>query len=771
MDRKRIGRLLCLLWFLPGCGATTPGPGDLQEGPDVPQVALPCDFSNVSAAWRPAAPGTYPAGDFRVTVLADGDLEVSHLREPDRRVFALSGPGRLKALWGRLEVKELQGAFDAREEVTGTCRAGPPTRVRQEGANLVLEGGSGEAGSSCEGLRYEIRACEPRPDHLILEVRSTGTPADAWALAIASDPEAPVLGLGEQFPHDTLDLRGRVVPVLVREQGIGRGEPAIRETMEMLSPGSSGDESATYHPVPHLLSADGRSFLLENTEVSWFDLSSPGRIEVRAWAPEVRVRMFHGTTPLELLERLTEFTGRMREPPAWIDQGAVVALARDLPEGLERVDFLRAHGSRIAAVWNQTWCGTARTVIGEQVLWNWSLAPSRQAAWEDWTDSLRQADIRPLCYVNPMFRDLPPDADPATRNLYREALEAGHVVRTPSGEPYRIRQGVFEVTLLDLSSEPARTWMKGVLKDELLGRARCAGWMADFAEALPFDAVLASGELASRWHNRYPVEWARLNREALEEAGMVPEALVFHRSGFTGTPAFSGMQWEGDQTVTWDRFDGLRSALHGLLNGGFSGIALNHSDAGGYTGVPLVDPPVDRSPELLMRWVEMNAFTALLRTHEGNQPGRNAQVYQDDPLADHFGRFTRIYRALAPYRRTLFREAADRGWPVVRHLAMHYPDVPRAWTVSDEFLLGPDLLVAPVLEPGNGDGPILRSVWWPPGSWRHLWTGEVREGARGTGSEGTVEAPLGQPPVFLRAGSPLEASLPGALAAEGVSIR
>ena len=86
--------------------------------------------------------------------------------------------------------------------------------------------------------------------------------------------------------------------------------------------------------------------------------------------------------------------------------------------------------------------------------------------------------------------------------------------------------------------------------------------MADFAEALPFDAVLASGEPAAAWHNRYPVEWARLNREALDEAGRLDDALVFHRSGFTTTPAYAGMLWEGDQAVTWDRFDGLASAVH-----------------------------------------------------------------------------------------------------------------------------------------------------------------------------------------------------------------
>jgi len=775
---------LLLLAGLAGAGWCCGGSGasearDLPAAPETAESPAPCDFEGMGAAAEVALPGERLVGDFRVTLEAGGGIEVSHADRPGRLLFSLPGEGGLWAIQGSLEVEERQGSFVPRETIARRCPAGPPTGVRQQGTNLVLEGataregGNGDADSGCPKVAWRIGLCQPRPHHLVLEVRSTGSAVDAWLLEMAADPEAPVFGLGEQFPHDTLDLRGRVIPVLVREQGIGRGEPDISATMEALSPGSSGDETTTSHPVPHLVTADGRSVLLENPEVSVFDLSVPGRIGVRVWAPEVRLRVLDGDSPLALVERLTEVTGRMAEPPEWVDRGAVVALARDLPEARERLDFLLAHGARIAAVWNQTWCGVARTVLGEQVLWNWSLSPAREPLWQDWVASLAQQGIRVLCYVNPMLRDLPPEADAGTRNLYREAIAAGLVVRKANGEPYLLRQGVFDVVLLDLSSPAARAWFKDVLRQEMLGRAGCSGWMADFAEALPFDAVLASGESAARWHNRYPVEWARLNREALEEAGAWAETLVFHRSGFTDTPSFSRMQWEGDQTVTWDRFDGLRSALHGLLNGGFSGIALNHSDAGGYTVVPLVDPPVERTPELLMRWVEMNAFTALLRTHEGNQPARNAQVYDDMALAEHFARFSRVFRALAPYRRERFREAAERGWPVVRHLAMHFPDVPRAWTVDDQFLLGADLLVAPVLDPcgPHPDCVSRRKVWWPPGTWEHLWSGTQYTGAEGSGTEGEVGAPLGEPPVFLRVGSPLRDSLPGALAAEGVPVR
>ena len=495
--------------------------------------APPCDFAGMTDPAVPAEAGTFDAGSFRVAIEPGGGWTVTHADEPGRVLFALPDATDLAILQGRLEVAETLGAFTVGESIEGACPAGPPATTRSDGSNLVLAGTLGAGVPGCEGRAYEVRLCQPQPHHLAFEVRADGGPVDAWRLRVARDPGEAVFGLGEQFPHDTLDLSGRWWPVLAREQGIGRGEPAVSETMELLSPGSSGDETTTYHPVPHVLTRQNRSFLLENEETSVFDLRAEDRIEARAWAPILKGRVLHGRTPLELVERFTEHAGRMREPPPWIDGGAVVALARDLPEGLQRLEALRAAGARISAVWNQTWCGTSTTLLGEQVLWNWSLAPSRQPGWDAYVDALEASGARVLCYVNPMFRDLPGDADPASRNLYREAVQAGHVVRAVDGQPYLLQQGVFQVALLDLSSQAARDWMKAVLKDEMMGRARCDGWMADYAEALPFDAVLASGEPAAAWHNRYPVEWARLHREALEEAGRLPDALVFHRSGFT----------------------------------------------------------------------------------------------------------------------------------------------------------------------------------------------------------------------------------------------
>lgn len=266
--------------------------------------------------------------------------------------------------------------------------------------------------------------------------------------------------------------------------------------------------------------------------------------------------------------------------------------------------------------------------------------------------------------------------------------------------------------------------------------------------------------------------WAALNRAAVEDAGRLGDVVIFNRSGSARTPRHSLLFWQGDQLTTWDKYDGLVSALHGLINGGFSGIALNHSDTGGYTSLSLQGiAGYEREAEQLQRWTEMNAFTAALRTHEGNQPGVNAQVYSDGRAMDHFARFTRVYRALAPYRRTLFAEAEARGWPVVRHLWLHYPDDPEAATIDDEFLLGSELLVAPIknkcwTQPWC---PYDKEVYLPAGEWVHLWSGKVyRQAAAGT--RVSVKAPIGEPAVFYRRGSSIVPVLIERLRAEGIVV-
>lgn len=400
----------------------------------------------------------------------------------------------------------------------------------------------------------------------------------------------------------------------------------------------------------------------------------------------------------------------------------------------------------MAAFWLQDWVGQRETSFGTQLWWNWELDRDHYPGWDRLVADLGYNGVRTMSYISPLLAD-PTEKGNVRRNLFEEAKHNGYLVKNRRGEPYMLEQTDFSAALVDLTNPAAREWIKAVIKENLIGSG-VSGWMADFGEGLPYDAALYSGVSPETYHNRYPEEWAQVNREAIEEAGLGDEAVFFTRAGFTRSPAYSTLFWLGDQLVSWDRHDGIKTAVVGMLSGGISGYALNHSDIGGYTAIDSSLLKYYRSKELLLRWTELSAFTVVFRTHEGNRPEVNHQFYSDSETLRHFSRFAKVYAAWEPYRTKLVKEAAAIGLPVIRHPFLHYPDDSEVYGLRYQFMVGSEFMVAPVLEP-NEDAVEL---YLPAGRWVHLWSGR-EYGSLGEGVYETVEAPIGEPAVFYKEGS------------------
>ncbi len=151
------------------------------------------------------------------------------------------------------------------------------------------------------------------------------------------------------------------------------------------------------------------------------------------------------------------------------------------------------------------------------------------------------------------------------------------------------------------------------------------------------------------------------------------------------SPGYATLFWLGDQLQTWDEYDGIKTALVGVLSSGISGYSLVHSDTGGYNALKLkvgdvTVPVIARTPELFMRWMELNAFTAVLRTHEGLDPAIAAQFDTNADTAAHLRRFGLIFKALAPYRKPLIA-SGSRG-PACRSCATPSCTIPATPTRS-----------------------------------------------------------------------------------------
>ncbi len=704
--------------------------------------------SNDLGPGKLSAPGlrnelSFHAGAFELK-WTGGEAPALRIHQGGRTVWE-SVPGRAFVTAGRgsEQVHESRGLFSVEDTLEERCVDQGVTGLTPHEADRMVE----VLGTlSCRDgeVDYRLRFTEVSERQLGFTLELADPRYNRVALTQASVKDEGVYGFGEQFSW--FDHKGLRVPILVSEQGIGRGAFPITLGAD-LTAGAGGNGHTTYAAVPHLLTSRLRSLFLENTEVSTFDLRDDSRITVELFSSTMRGRILAGSTPLELIEEYTAYAGRMRRLPDWILGGAVIGMQGGTAKVREVLGRLNEKDVPVAAFWLQDWVGQRTTSFGKQLWWNWELDPERYPEWPELVRSLESQRIRVLTYVNPFLADVEGEKPSYRRNLFAEARERGYLVRTPGDEPYLIQNTSFSAGLVDLTNPEARRWMKDVLRDEVLG-VGASGWMADFGEALPYDARLADGD-AKRFHNAYPEEWAKLNRELLEEQGRGDDAVFFMRSGYTRSPRYSTLFWLGDQLVSWDEFDGIKSAVTGMLSGGLSGFSLNHSDIGGYT---TIDNPLQnyhRSPELLKRWTELAAFTPVFRTHEGNIPDRNAQVYSDDEALTHFARMAKVYRAWEPYRRQLVEEAEATGHPVVRHLFLHHPEDTTARKLRyEEFLVGSELLVAPVLDAGVDE---VR-VYLPAGRWVHVWS-DQEYGDEGQGSWVTVEAPMGRPAVFHKKGS------------------
>jgi alpha-glucosidase len=514
-----------------------------------------------------------------------------------------------------------------------------------------------------------------------------------------------------------------------------------------MTAGAGGDRHTSYAGVPHYITSKLRSLYLDSYEYVTFDMRRGDRVQVQIFAGNLGGHILNGSSPQELISAYTAAIGRMRPLPEWITSGAVVGMQG----GTDRVRTvwkqLQQYNTPVTAFWLQDWVGQRVTSFGKQLWWNWEVDSGRYPGWDALISDLDKSGVRMMTYISPFLVDVTEKGN-SKRNLYKEAEAKGYLVKTGEGQAYPIKTAAFNAGLIDLSNPAAYDWMKGIIKEQVIG-AGAKGWMADFAEGLPYESVLYSGEPAGSYHNRYPEVWARLNREAIEEAGLGGEAVFFTRAAYTRSPGYSTLFWLGDQMVSWDRNDGIKSAVTGLLSSGLSGFSFNHSDIGGYTTINNPVMNYHRSKELLMRWMELNAFTSIYRTHEGNLPDANVQFYTDNDTLQQFSRFAKVYAAWEPYRRQLVQEAAASGLPVVRHPFIHYPSDPETYRIQNQqFMVGSEFMVVPVLD----EGQLKVRAYLPAGEWVHVWSGQ-RFGDINKGLYVEVDAPLGKPAVFHRAGS------------------
>ena len=371
-----------------------------------------------------------------------------------------------------------------------------------------------------------------------------------------SEEGEAIFGCGEQLTD--FNQKGNVLPMLVQEHGIGRGRPIITALVDLFDHRSGGNPYHTGIPAPYVLTSRLRSLFLENLEYSVFDMRHADHIDIKVWSATMTGRILYGETPLDLIEAYTEYAGRMRALPDWVHEGVILGLMGGTESVRAKLGRAREANIPVAGLWLQDWVGVRTTFAGTQLWWNWKLDETYYPQWRRLVADVESQGGRVLTYLNPYFA-----TEAGHNQLFTEAEAKGYLVQKADGSPYLIRNSSFFVGMTDLSNPDARAWIKEVIKANMIGAAGAYGWMSDFAEALPFDARLHDGADPAVWHNRYAEEWARVNREAIDESGQGDDMVFFARAGFTRSPGVATLFWLGDQLMSWDEYTASRPRWSG----------------------------------------------------------------------------------------------------------------------------------------------------------------------------------------------------------------
>jgi alpha-glucosidase len=350
--------------------------------------------------------------------------------------------------------------------------------------------------------------------------------------------------------------------------------------------------------------------------------------------------------------------------------------------------------------------------------WNRRRVPEPRAMVEP----LKAAGIRTLANIKPALL--------TTHPAYDTLAAAGAFVREAhSDRPYTNRFWGGMGSYVDFTNPVGYAWWKQQVIEHILENGIDATWNDNNEFQIADDDARTAAGPAGDLRPVLTLLMNRASRDAQLEFGAPRFQLT--RSGSLGVHRYA-QTWSGDNQTRWKTLQynipmGLGLALSGWSNHGH--------DVGGFAGPP-------PGPELLVRWIEAGVLMPRFSIHSWNDDRTATEPWTYPEVLDKVRRLMAFRTALVPYLRELMRQAATNGTPVTRPFVYQFPEWRAGWRESFSYMLGDDLLVAPVYVPGAAD----REVLLPPGPWQLLGTGDVFEG----GASVLVDAPLGVPVALLR---------------------
>jgi alpha-glucosidase len=599
--------------------------------------------------------------------------------------------------------------------------AAPDTRsplTRAEGDDEVSVGTGALTVTINRGtLAFGVSASGGGPA-LLADARVSAPAAGGpWTLTERLAPAEHLFGLGQDNHNNgRLDRRG-----VVRDLWAGQQI-------------NSGNVTAQY-PVPFLLSTGrgGHAYgiFFDNVHRLQFDLgkTQPDQLRLDADGGEIDFYVIDGPCPADVIERYTGLTGRPPLPPLWalgywqskctyydwnaLDEAYGQLSARGFPVDVMVID---ADWPEVVTdyVWAKRWIETGR-----------GLSPAEKIA------AYGREGVRiVVSQSGPMVQQASP--------TYAPGWAMGVFATDGNGNP--IECGYYGGKLLDFTHPRINEWLWP--QTRRLDEQGVAGWWLDLdePEGEPPQTHYHGGRPADI-HNEYSLLCA-MSFEGVQLAVHPQERpFILSRAGPAGLQRYHAAVWTGD---IYSDYATYRAHPPEMLNSGLSGLVYWTCDTGGFLAGYYRDDQLGAHARLYERWMQFSAFSPITRAHKA---GGAPEPYAFGPATEQGTRhyLQQRYRLL-PYIYSYAWVASEKGLPIVRPLALEFPDdAASVATPGDEYLFGRELLVAPVLFEGQSN----RKVYFPPGRWIDWDYGYEYAGGR----DWVVAAPQNRIPVAVRAGA------------------
>ncbi|KAJ6438122.1 sugar hydrolase [Purpureocillium lavendulum] len=471
--------------------------------------------------------------------------------------------------------------------------------------------------------------------------------------------------------------------------------------------GTSSDQA--YKNVSFWMSSRGYGVFIDTPGKVDLEIGSERttRVEMTVESQRLKLYIIYGPSPRDVLRRYTTLTGKAGKVPNWsFGLWLTTSFTTNYDEGTVRsfLEGMKARGSPVDVFHYD--CFWMKAFTWTDFVFDSERFPNPKAQ----ISRLKEDGLcKKVCvWINPYIAQ--------HGAAFKLAAEKGYLLKRTNGDIWQWDLWQAGMGLLDVTNPEAVRWYTECLNS--LFDQGVDAIKTDFGERIPTEDVRWHDPNvdAHKMHNYYAFAYNRIVYEALQARYGRDEAVLFARAACAGTQRFP-LQWGGDCESTPEA---LAESVRGGLSMGLSGFSFWSCDIGGFEGYP--------PPWIYKRWVAMGLLCSHSRLH-GSNSYRVPWLIDDDDQSEEgcsktLAKWTALKSRLMPYLYAQAMESIESGLPLsLRSVAIEFPEDPTSWFLDRQFMIGSQLLAAPVFEES---GEV--EFYLPRGTWTSYFTNQTKAG-------------------------------------------